>query len=348
MELMYKNQCLCEFNEKNGQVKICGQLPYDLYLEESDEFDDRINNLNNIYHWGASRVLSLDRRYAKEILNSCCLSQATTDKDKFNVALKYNALSLRDCFWIKTEENQKWENINLFHNSLKESFVDISLKGKSMTIENAHLIAPDCSTHGVAAKAWIRSADEIYLLKGEVPGSDAVRKEVEASHILKELGFDVVSYDRNEFDGMAVSKSKCHTSPDCNTVTAEGYMENNSMKELLQNNLEIYHAFLKMQIADYLIGNTDRHWENWELWFSDDRKLVFGKLMDFNHAFEATEETMNLPYQVVYGKTVSQKDAAIEAVRQLGMKIKKLDYSKYYYGSYVMKRYEQLEKNEGN
>ena len=70
--------------------------------------------------------------------------------------------------------------------------------------------------------------------------------------------------------------------------------------------------------------------------------------MDFNHAFEATEETMNLPYQVVYGKTVSQKDAAIEAVRQLGMKIKKLDYSKYYYGSYVMKRYEQLEKNEGN
>ena len=46
-----------------GQVQIFNAqfLPYDIYLEESDEFDDRINNLTNFYHWCASRVLSLDR-----------------------------------------------------------------------------------------------------------------------------------------------------------------------------------------------------------------------------------------------------------------------------------------------
>ena len=88
MELMYKDDCICQFNIKNGEVRIYKELPFDLYVEQSDAFDDRINNLNNIYHWGASRVLSLDRMYAKEILNACCLSQATTDKDKFYVSLK--------------------------------------------------------------------------------------------------------------------------------------------------------------------------------------------------------------------------------------------------------------------
>lgn len=342
MELMYKNDCICVFNLKNGEVERYRELPFDLYVEESDDFDDRINNINNLYHWGASRVLSLDRIYAKEILNACCFSQAATDKDKFYVALKYNALSLRDCFWIRTSAGQKWEEINLFQNSLQKSFVDISLKGKSMTIQNAHLIAPDCSTQGVAPKAWIRTEKGIFLLKGEIAGTDAVRKEVEASQMLRELGFDTVLYEKDIFDGVVVSKSRCYTSLDCNIVSAEGYMENNSMKELLQNDRSISAAFLKMQIADYLVGNTDRHWQNWELWFDDNRKLSFAKLMDFNHAFEATDDTANLPYQVVYSKTMSQKSAAIEAAQKLNIRLKKIDFSNYYYGDYVKEKWEQI------
>lgn len=344
MELMYKDDCICQFNIKNGEVRIYKELPFDLYVEESDAFDDRINNLNNIYHWGASRVLSLDRMYAKEILNACCLSQATTDKDKFYVSLKYNALSLRDCFWIKTSEEQTWGEINLFQNSLQKSFIDVSLKGKSMTIENAHLMAPDCSAQGVASKAWIKTENGIFLLKGEISGTDAVRKEVEASQILKDFGFDVVDYEKDIFDGMTVSKSKCYTSLDCNIVSAEGYMENNSIKELFQKEKQIYNAFLEMQIADYLVGNTDRHWENWELWFDDNRKLSMGKLMDFNHAFEATEDTANLPYQVVYSETVSQEKAAIDAIRKRNLHLKKIDFSKYYYGEYVKARYEKMKE----
>ena len=38
---------------------------YVYYLEESNDFDDLVNNLANFYHWCASRVLSLDRTYAK-------------------------------------------------------------------------------------------------------------------------------------------------------------------------------------------------------------------------------------------------------------------------------------------
>ncbi len=44
-------------------------LPYNLYLEEETDIDALVNNLTNFYYWCASRVLTLDRKYAKEILN---------------------------------------------------------------------------------------------------------------------------------------------------------------------------------------------------------------------------------------------------------------------------------------
>ena len=57
-------------------------MPYGLVLEESNDFDDRINNVTNFYYWCASRMLTLDRTYAKEILNSIGASQSVTDRER--------------------------------------------------------------------------------------------------------------------------------------------------------------------------------------------------------------------------------------------------------------------------
>ena len=345
--LMYKETPVCEMNLKTGEVKIHGTLPFDLYVEESDDFDDRINNITNIRHWCASRVLSLDRMYAKEILNACNFTQAATDYDKTQIALQYHCLSLRDCYWIKTEksENQNWKTLNLFHHSLSDAMVDISLNGVPLTIQQTELAAPDCSSQGVAPKAWIREKNMLYLLKGELPGSDAVRKEAEASAILRELGFDVISYEKTVYDGLSVTKSTCYTSEHCNLISAAGYMENEDIQELFQESPETERKFHQMNVADYLVGNTDRHWGNWEFWYDDDRALRFGKLMDFNHAFEAVQETKNLPYQSVYRRNVSQEEAALESFAKAGLDTagwEKVDWKKYWYGEYVRKRVKRL------
>ena len=44
-------------------------MPFNLYLEraEAGDLDVRMNNLNNFYYWCATRLLTLDRKYAKEI-----------------------------------------------------------------------------------------------------------------------------------------------------------------------------------------------------------------------------------------------------------------------------------------
>ena len=49
-----------------GQCRILEPsfMPWNLYLEETDELDGRVNNVTNFYYWCATRVLTLDRKYA--------------------------------------------------------------------------------------------------------------------------------------------------------------------------------------------------------------------------------------------------------------------------------------------
>lgn len=71
--------------DTQGRCTVFDQdfMPYNLYLEDGgEELDTFINNLANFYFWCASRVLTLDREYAKELLNSIGATQASTDKER--------------------------------------------------------------------------------------------------------------------------------------------------------------------------------------------------------------------------------------------------------------------------
>lgn len=336
LTIMRKNQPLCEFDLRTGLVHIIHQLPLDLYVEENDDIDTRINNLNNLYHWCASRVLSLDRKYAKEILNSCRLTQAKTDKDRAMISLKYKCLSLQDSYWVKENEDDCWEKLNLFSNTLSNAFVDISLMGKSITINNEMLLAPDCSTDGVAPKAWVRTPEGLFLYKAATNGNDSVTKEVEASQILQKLGFSVLEYNYDHYENVCVSASKCFTSEDISSISAEKYSYNYDLKSLVNQ------AFYLMNLCDFLIGNTDRHWGNWLFLYDDNINIRYAPLMDFNHAFEATEATACLPYGYVYNQTISQYEAALIALKRTPFHLTNTNLSEFKYGAYTMARIEQL------
>lgn len=70
--------------DTNGQAQVISEqfLPYDLYLKETKDIDSRLDNLNAFYHWCASRMISFDRKYAKEMLNSIGAPLAITDKNR--------------------------------------------------------------------------------------------------------------------------------------------------------------------------------------------------------------------------------------------------------------------------
>ncbi len=303
-------------------------MPYDLYLEETDRdnIDLQIQNLDNFYHWCASRVLTLDRRYAKEIFNSIGQSQALTDRDRARISLSYHCLTLTDIFWVRTSsEKVLFKSLNLYENHLETAFVDVCLRGKQITIHNSHLIADDLSTAGLFPKAWVRDEDGFCLYKDGDP--QAVENELLASRICQCFRTRQVIYRQKKYDGQPVTESRLITSLEHSLVTWESfsiYALNHDIdagRYLLE--LDGY-SYYMMNILDYLTGNTDRHWANWGFLIdnSTNRPLRLYDLMDFNHTFEAYDSSEGapcLPERSAFGRNRTQREAAREAVRQIGL-----------------------------
>jgi len=324
-EIMHGNQVAAAIG-RNGMCHIYREemLPYNLYLEPvpEEDIDGRIQNLDNFYHWCASRVLTLDREYAKEILNSIGAIQSATDKDRAEIALSYHCLSLMDIFWTKEKkEQQNFSKLNLFENHLETAFTDVSLRGRQMTIQNRHLIADDLSTHGCYPKAWIRKQDGFWLMKDG--GPESVARELLASQIARCFRLRQVEYEEAFYDGQKVSVSKIITSLDTSIVPMEYfeiYAANHDidpMKYILR--MDGY-SYYMMNIIDYLIGNTDRHWGNWGVLVDNaaNQPIRLYDLMDFNKAFQAYDNLEGANCLTTSVK-MTQKDAAIEAVQAIGL-----------------------------
>ena len=308
-----------------GQAKIYEErfLPYDIYLEESNEFDDLANNLSNFYHWCASRVLSLDRTYAKQIMNSLGVSQAVTDRDRAQISLSYHCVSLNDVYWVRSVgENVSFDELNLYDNPLNEAIVPLPLKGKHLTVTNKEL-APDLSTKGCFPKAWIRVGTEFRLLKDG--GEDVVRRELVASKICQCFNIPQVTYEEYFYDGEVVTHSTIVTSKKYSMISKmafDVYALNNDLdtiEECIRIDPITYYG---MNILDYLVGNTDRHPENWGFLVDNETNepVSLYPLMDFNMSFQTYDNLDGANCQTTGERRLTQREAAIEAVQAIGLR----------------------------
>lgn len=246
-------------------------MPCNLYLEQTEELDGRVGNVTNFYYWCATRVLTLDRKYAKEILNSLGMGQAVTDRERARVALSYHCLSLTDIYWVREAgEKVTFAEINLYENHLSNAFVDIALRGRQMTVQNAHLLAGDTSTNGCFRCNQVKYEPFVY-------GGQTVSR----SRLMTSLRYGIIS--REAFEIYAANQ------------------EIDVMSYVLA--LDAY-SFYMMNILDYLVGNTDRHWGNWGFLFDNvtGEILRLHDLMDFNQVFSAYDSVDGAGCQTISGR----------------------------------------------
>ena len=308
-------------------------MPYNLYLEraEGNDLNTRIDNLNNFNYWCSTRLLTLDRKYAKEILNSLGMKQAVTDQDRAEIAVSYHALCLTDVFWVRElREKTTFSAINLYDHSLSDAFVDVALRGRALTAENAKLLsygdsAGDLSTLGVAPKAWIRRDNRFFLLKDGDPRE--VEAELAASRIARCFAAEQVLYEPGSYHNQRVSQSEMMTSKEKSIVSAEYVDVFAANKGTTLHQIVLSHdpyGFHMMNIIDYLVGNTDRHWGNWGFWVNNrnNRLTTLHPLMDFNRAFHAYD-TLDGAKCLTAGETMTQKEAALLGVRSVGLNLVK-------------------------
>lgn len=330
-EIMHGEKRVAQIDAQ-GHCRIFNEtfMPYHLYLEEADEdIDTLVNNVTNFQYWCATRVLTLDRQYAKEILNSIGVSQAVTDRDRAKIALSYRCVSLTDIYWVREQgEDIRFQDINLYDNHLDNTFVDVSLRGKQITVENRQL-AQDLSTNGCFPKAWVRTGKGFLLYKDG--GTDAVEREVLASRICQCFRCRQVVYTEGWYGGEKVSVSEIMTSKEYSIVSREAFEiyaanhEVDAVSDILE--LDGY-AYYMMNILDYLIGNTDRHWGNWGLLLDNrnNKPVSLHPLMDFNQAFRAYDTVEGARCLTVRERFLTQREAAVYAVGKIGAnQIKEID-----------------------
>lgn len=340
--ISFQDKPVFTIDRNSGEVIIYDEffLPFDCAVTTNTSVADLVSNITIFNSWCARRVLSLDRKYAKEILNFYGFEQGIDDATRAKIALATHCLSLNDCFWAKKiTEASAWSDVNLFDNSLKDTIFDIALLGSSATFTNTDLITPDVNTDGTAPKAWVRKDDGFYLLKGDM--DDSVTREVEASKILNDLGISTVSYSEDSFKDARVSNCKCFTSKNVNFVRAGRYKDWCSLnhKHFYQELKKYQASFDLMNIADFLVGNTDQHPNNWGFLYDNEINIYdMNPLMDYDHAFLGNMLTICTPALMTRG-TVSQKQVALDTIAQYKDIINwDADLSQYKYGAYVEER----------
>ena len=80
------------------------------------------------------------------------------------------------------------------------------------------------------------------------------------------------------------------------------------------------YSYYMMNIIDYLVGNTDRHWGNWGFFVDNNTNKLQGlySLMDFNKSFLSYDTIDGAKCQTT-DKKITQREAAIEAVNKVGL-----------------------------
>jgi hypothetical protein len=190
--------------------------------------------------------------------------------------VKSLGLSLSDQYWICPKDTGlRWENVNYFRNGFPEIMGDILLDRIRGDYADADLTSPDNTTNGNLRKRWIIQDGRRLLMKGS---SGAFQQEpfneVIASAICRRLGIPHADYTLTFDNGNPYSLCETFITPDTELIPARrvmltGQPENaaSSYDRLLERCETlgipgVQAALGKMLFLDYVIANTDRHWNN--------------------------------------------------------------------------------------
>jgi hypothetical protein len=101
-------------------------------------------------------------------------------------------------------------------------------------------------------------------------------------------------------------------------------------KFLLTTILTSSETYFGMNILDYLVGNIDRHPENWGFLIDNESNeyISLYPIMDFNQSFGSYDTIDGANCQTVYPERKTQREAAILAVKEIGLhQVKEIDES---------------------
>lgn len=223
--------------------------------------------------WWKGRSIPASRQNLDTALEQ--LGNITTD---YLIEKSYG-LSLSDHYWAKPEQSRlSWKDVNFFQNSFSDD-VGKALFGvlNSAGTSSLNLISPDNTSDGWLKKKWIINNGERFLLKAGSLWQQEPFNEVLASEICSRLKINCVPYKIIKADRTFYSSCPDFVTAETELVPA-WHIISAQKKDNKTSNFEhfincckkigitgiekIKQEICRMITVDFIIANTDRHYNN--------------------------------------------------------------------------------------
>lgn len=215
--------------------------------------------------------------------------------------IKNMGLSLTDSYWIKPiDSDYTWETVNLYQNSFSDSIITLNISNMPMDLKAVSAFIPSASLQGELKKKWVILNGDRVLVKGNYGKNNQQSiNEVFASSLHEKQGsFPYTPYWLVEIESEEGRTIGCACKNFCDKDTefvpayqiASSYKKNNDISEYEayisyceQKGVDI-RSFMEYQIAtDFILTNTDRHFNNFGLLRNSDTLKFTGPAPIFDN-----------------------------------------------------------------
>ena len=269
--LMHKNQRVAdmELDEASCAISAISHVYAEHHVPVGISVKKGMIDRAALNEWWKGRAIPASRAGIKNALVE--LNLATTQK----LLEKCLGLSLSDQYWIcPADSGIQWSQVNFFDNPFSDDVGNI-LFGQGSSSDHMSLMSPDNTSDGWLKKKWKIIDGKRCLIKG---GSGATQQEpyneVLASRMMERLDIPHVKYSLLVEDDYPYSVCEDFITPQTDLISAWHIMQ--TIKK--SNHVSVYQHYLdcceaagipgiqesldRMMVLDYLIGNEDRHQNN--------------------------------------------------------------------------------------
>jgi hypothetical protein len=330
--LMNADVPVLEFDTTEFEFKVLSEsmLPYSLqgFFSSADcSMKERLKFVDAIRNFFADRVLLLARDNAKVLLNLVAAPQRLTTQQAYELSMACRGVSMLDSFWVREQGSSLvFSDVNVRRRSLSSVVFQASMMGKHVSVQK-DLLEPDVTTTGMFLKTWQRVDDKVVLMKSDkTTGFVNVEAEVKVSEILDHSNVEHVKYWKGKEQGVTVSICECMTSDEVSFVDSDcikmwseriGIGWRKFLKE------RCWTDFCKMAVVDYVLGNTDRHCQNWGFLVCTDTNEIAGMAPLFDHNQALVGDELGTGFdELIYEPTGrSMLQSAVEAFADSGISL---------------------------
>lgn len=227
-----------------------------------------------------------------------------------NIIALTHCLSLNDSIWVKSENelSLKWSDVNLYENDFDENISKLSFDGSGLYGIQMSTTSPELTTDGSYDKCWIRTNNDIQLIKAGSAGAKNAGLEpyceVLASQVYeKMLPNHSVKYELHHYRDRVVSVCNLFTNtkfgykPFAGVWTGKNKPSINKILDYYSS-LGCEDSFRRMIVTDGVCLNSDRHFGNFGVMIDNDDYSIMGinPCFDFNMSFAPyAEEEIDFP-----------------------------------------------------